>query len=92
MTTLGRQTVSFRGFSLYGFSKPHAGATAVLVDEFDAGTLQRGLNFCSGAAPATHRTIIRFKPFDCRERDAGGFCQIFLRPGQQRARSLNLSY
>jgi len=35
-----RRIRSFPGFFFCGLSKAHAGATAVLVDEFDAGGFQ----------------------------------------------------
>ena len=68
----------FYGLLLPWLSKTHTGAAAVLVDEFDAGTLQRGLNPCTGLAPATQGTIIRFKPFNCRQRDVGSQSQLLL--------------
>jgi hypothetical protein len=52
MTPLGRQTVSFRGFTLYGLSEPHTGTTAVLVDQTQFGfVLAKAFSFLRRAEP-----------------------------------------
>jgi hypothetical protein len=78
-------------FRVFGrFLEAHTRPSAVLVDELDAGTLQRGLNFRAGTTSATQGAIVCFKSFNGRDRDIGRASQLLLGPSQERPRSLNL--
>jgi hypothetical protein len=77
--------------ALGALAKAHPGATAVLIDEVDARSLQRRSYLGLCVTPAAQRSILGLQTFYCRDGNTGCSCQLLLRPSQECARRFDLA-